>query len=60
MILGPMMEENLRRAMTISRGDPGVFIRRPVSLVLLIFAAALLLMLVVPAIRKKRVEAFKE
>ena len=60
MILGPMMEENLRRAMTISRGDPSVFITRPISLGLLIAAAALLLILVAPAIRQKRGEAFKD
>jgi putative tricarboxylic transport membrane protein len=60
MILGPMMEENLRRAMTISRGDPSVFFRRPVSLLLLVLAAGLLLILVAPVIRKKRSEVFIE
>lgn len=60
MILGPMMEEHLRRAMTISRGDPSVFFTRPISLGMLIAAAVLLLMLIAPAVREKRGEAFKE
>jgi len=60
MILGPMMEENLRRAMMISRGDPSVFVTRPISLTLLISSAILLLILVAPTIRKKRSEAFKD
>ncbi len=59
-ILGPMMEENLRRAMLISRGDWSVFVTRPLSLTLLIVAAVLLLMIVAPQIRKKREEAFQE
>ena len=42
-VLGPMMEENLRRAMTLSRGDPTTFITRPLSLTLLLIAATLLL-----------------
>ncbi len=59
-ILGPMMEENLRRAMLIARGDWSVFVTRPLSLSLLLLAAALLLMIVAPTIRKKREEAFQE
>jgi putative tricarboxylic transport membrane protein len=59
-VLGPMMEENLRRAMTLSRGDPSIFFTRPISLGLLIAAAALLVMVFLPAIRKKREEAFVE
>jgi putative tricarboxylic transport membrane protein len=59
-ILGPMMEENLRRAMLISRGDATVFLTRPLSLALLIVAALVLLTVVAPAIRKKREEAFQE
>jgi TctA family transporter len=55
-----MMEENLRRAMTLSRGDPSIFFTRPISLGLLIAAAALLVMVFLPAIRKKREEAFVE
>jgi len=60
LVLGPMMEENLRRAMTLSRGDPTVFFSRPLSLGLLIVAAVLLLMVVLPVVRKKREEAFQE
>jgi TctA family transporter len=59
-VLGPMMEENLRRAMTLSRGDPAVFFTRPISLGLLIAAGLLLVMVFLPAIRKKRDEAFVE
>jgi putative tricarboxylic transport membrane protein len=60
LILGPMMEENLRRAMTLSRGDPTVFVTRPLSLGLLLAALALLILIVVPAVSKKREEAFQE
>jgi TctA family transporter len=59
-ILGPMMEENLRRAMLLSRGDPMTFLTRPLSLSLLIVAAILLVIIALPAIRKKREEAFQE
>jgi putative tricarboxylic transport membrane protein len=59
-VLGPMMEENLRRAMLLSRGDPTVFATRPLSLALLVVAAALLALVVVPAVRRKREEAFQE
>ena len=57
-VLGPLMEENLRRALLISRGDPTVFFTRPISLTFLILAAASLLVIVLPAVRKKRDEAF--
>jgi TctA family transporter len=59
-ILGPMMEENLRRAMLLSRGDPSVFLTRPISLGILVAAVLLLLLTIIPAIRHKREEAFKE
>ncbi len=59
-VLGPLMEENLRRALLISRGDPTVFFTRPISLGFLIATVALLLILVVPTIRKKREEATAE
>lgn len=59
-ILGPMMEENLRRAMLLSRGDPMTFVTRPLSLTLLLMAAALLVIVALPAIRAKREEAFHE
>jgi TctA family transporter len=59
-VLGPMMEEFLRRALLISRGDPLVFISRPVSAVMLIVAAGLVVMVVTPALRKTREKAFQE
>ena len=59
-VLGPMMEDNLRRAMLLSRGNPGVFFTRPLSLALLLVALALLAIVVLPAVRKKREEAFQE
>jgi TctA family transporter len=59
-VLGPLMEDNLRRAMRISGGDPMIFFERPISLGLLMAAAALLVMVALPAIRSKREEAFQE
>ena len=59
-VLGPMMEDNLRRAMLLSRGNPAVFVTRPLSLALLLTALALLIVVVLPAVRKKREEAFQE
>ncbi len=59
-ILGPMMEENLRRAMLLSRGDPMTFVTRPLSLTLLLMAVALLVIVALPAIKAKREEAFHE
>jgi len=59
-VLGPLMEENFRRAMYLSRGDPMVFVERPISAVLLFLAAALFVILVLPAVRSKREEVFQE
>jgi TctA family transporter len=59
-VLGPMMEENLRRALLLSRGDPFVFVQRPISAGLLIAAVLLILLIGLPNIRKKREEAFQE
>jgi len=59
-VLGPMMEENFRRALQFSRGDFSTFVTRPLSLGLLIASAVLMLLVVLPAIRKKREEAFQE
>jgi putative tricarboxylic transport membrane protein len=59
-VLGPMMEENLRRALLISRGDPMVFLQEPISLAFLVAAAGLLLVIAAPAIRLRREEALKE
>ncbi|HEY8070134.1 MAG TPA: tripartite tricarboxylate transporter permease [Burkholderiales bacterium] len=59
-ILGPLMEENLRRAMLLSRGDPWVFISpsKPISMGFLIAAIALLVIIALPTLRAKREEAF--
>ena len=59
-VLGPMMEENLRRALLISRGDAMVFVQEPISLAFLLIAAGLLIVLAAPAIRRKREEALTE
>ena len=59
-ILGPLMETYLRRAMLLSRGDPYVFVERPLSLAFLILAALLLLTVVLPGIRSLRERAFQE
>jgi TctA family transporter len=59
-ILGPMMEENLRRAMLLSRGDATVFFTKPISAVLLAVAIVLLAVVLAPAVKKKREEAFLE
>ena len=59
-ILGPMMEENLRRALLLSRGDPSVFVTRPISAVMLAMALGMLVIIVAPAIRNKRETAFQE
>ena len=59
-ILGPLMEENLRRSLVLSRGDPMIFIERPISMVLLTLSALAICLLIVPQLRKKREEAFQE
>ena len=59
-VLGPLMEENFRRAMMLSRGDPMVFVQRPISAFLLALAVLLLIILVVPTVRAKREEVFQE
>lgn len=59
-ILGPMMEENLRRAMLLSRGDPSVFVSSPISCGLLIAAVLMVFLVAAPAFRKTREVAFKE
>lgn len=60
LILGPMIEENLRQALLISRGNAMVFIERPISLFFLALALLLLIVLILPAVRARRVEAFEE
>ena len=59
-ILGPMMEENFRRALLLSRGDFSTFFTRPLSLGLLIAAALLVVIVALPAVKKTREEAFVE
>jgi putative tricarboxylic transport membrane protein len=59
-ILGPGLEENLRRALVLSRGDPSVFITQPISAALLLASVAMLAMVVGPAVRKWRTEVFRE
>lgn len=59
-ILGAPMEENMRRALLFSRGDPMTFLERPISLILLSMAALLLVILIMPAVRRKREEVFVE
>ncbi|UXN59945.1 tripartite tricarboxylate transporter permease [Phyllobacterium zundukense] len=59
-VLGPLLEEHLRRAMIMSRGDPMTFLNRPISLGLLLLAAAVLVVVLLPSIRKKRDEVFVE
>jgi putative tricarboxylic transport membrane protein len=57
-VLGPLMEENLRRAMLISRGDPSVFFTRPISGTFMVLSILLLIVMVLPSIRKKKDEAY--
>src|SRR5689334_3641510 len=59
-VLGPLMEENLRRAMLIARGDASVFLTRPISATLLALSLFLLVLAVLPSLRAKREEVFTE
>jgi putative tricarboxylic transport membrane protein len=59
-VLGPLMEDNLRRAMTIARGDATVFVTSPISGALLAVAAILLAVALLPMIRKRRDAVFVE
>ncbi|MGV6871780.1 tripartite tricarboxylate transporter permease [Pseudochelatococcus sp. B33] len=59
-ILGPMMEENLRRAMLISRGDPSTFFNQPISLSFLVAIVVLLVILILPSVRETREVALRE
>jgi len=59
-ILGPMMEEYLRRALLLAKGDPSVLVTRPISALLLGLAAALLVVVILPAISRTRRVAFQE
>ncbi len=59
-VVGPMFEENIRRAMLVSRGDPLIFVERPISAALLLIAAIAVAVVAIPTIRKGREEAFRE
>jgi TctA family transporter len=59
-VLGPLMEENLRRSMVIAEGDPTIFLRRPISLGLILATVGPVLLIVVPRFRKTRDVAFQE
>jgi TctA family transporter len=59
-VLGPMMEENFRRALLLSRGDYSVFVTRPLSGCLLAAALVLVVLVTLPAFKKTREEAFVE
>jgi TctA family transporter len=59
-ILGPLMEENLRRALVISRGDPMIFFERPISLTLLILTVCVIGLIVFPQFQRTREAAFRE
>src|SRR5499425_2628139 len=59
-VLGPLMEENLRRAMLIARGDPTTFVTRPISGFLIGLAVLLLILAALPMIARKREEVFVE
>jgi TctA family transporter len=59
-IIGPMMEEYLRRALLLSRSDPLVFVQRPISATMLGLAVAAMVVVLLPTLRKKREEAFHE
>ncbi|HEX5918475.1 MAG TPA: tripartite tricarboxylate transporter permease, partial [Nocardioides sp.] len=58
-VLGPLLEENLRRSMIISRGDPSVFLTRPISASLLLLAAVIIIVAVLPSVRRKREVVFQ-
>ena len=59
-IIGPMMEEYLRRALLLSHSDPMVFVTRPISAAMLAMAVIALVVVLLPSLRKKREEAFQE
>lgn len=59
-VLGPMMEENFRRSMVISRGELSIFVTRPVSLLLLVATLLLMIAIVTPSLKKRRKKVFEE
>jgi len=59
-VLEPIIEQNFKRALQISYGDPTIFVTRPISLALLILGAVFLALMLLPALRRKREHAFQE
>ena len=59
-VLGPLLEENVRRALVFSRGDPMTFVEQPISATFLAASALLLVLVALPGLRRKREEAFRE
>lgn len=59
-ILGPMLEENLRRSLLLARGDASIFLTRPLSLAILTVAAALIILMIAPQFQRKRKQVFSE
>ncbi|HWL04126.1 MAG TPA: tripartite tricarboxylate transporter permease [Xanthobacteraceae bacterium] len=59
-VLGPLMEENFRRSMVLSFGDPSIFVVRPISATILVATLGLVLLIVLPQFRKTRDVAFQE
>jgi TctA family transporter len=55
-VLGPMMEEHLRRAMLMSKGDPSVFVTRPISLVFFVATVGILIAMIMPAVRRRHAD----
>jgi TctA family transporter len=60
MVLGPMLEENLRRTLLVARGDWSVLVTRPISGTLILLAAVMLLAALLPAVRQRRDRAFRD
>ena len=60
MVLGPMLEENLRRTLLVARGDWSVLFTRPISGTLIALAAVMLLAAMLPAVRQRRDHAFRD
>lgn len=59
-ILGPMVEDHMRRALILSRGDPSIFVTQPISLGQLLAALLALVIICLPNIARKREEVFVE
>jgi putative tricarboxylic transport membrane protein len=60
MVLGPLMEENLRRSLLLTDGDPAVFFTRPISAAFMAATGALLVLFALPALRRKRREVIPQ